>query len=320
VTRKGDLAYPVSPVSPQGNGDPVSFYLEAALDVPERGEVSFSPKSGSLVVCLSFFSQGEKGLVGLSHLISRELDGHGVVVLSPGKLLQDAVEVLKGEVHLPGPFVGLSEVPKKPVVDLRGRAHGLLEDGFHLGRGVNLGLEGQEKHLSFFLLLGFDVAPDGLGGNFSRRAHVVARVPEVSPQPLPEFGVSGEEGPGGSPLQHLGDCAGGFLGGSGEEDVDVVGHHLQGEDLVAPLGGEGEEGLLQGGVHGRQENMVAIPGRPHKVVAYAVDRRFCGLPVPLIHYLHGSGRLAVLQEREGVRVSPRFIGGIHGPPRAPPFF
>jgi hypothetical protein len=302
---EGDLAYPVPPVSPQGNGDPVPFYLEAALDVPERGEVPLAPKSGGLVVCLSFFPQGEKGLVGLSHLLSSELDGHGVVVLSPRKLLQDAVEVLAGEVHLPGPFVGLPEVPKQPVVDLGGGAHGLLENGFHLGRGVDLGLEGQEGHLRLFLLLGFDVAPDGLGGNFSRRAHVVARVPEVSPQPLPEFGVPGEEGPGGSPLQHLGDCAGGLLGGSGEEEVDVVGHHLQGEDLVAPLGGEGEEGLLQGGVHGRQEDVAAIPGRPHKVVAYAVDRRSRSLPVPLIHYLHGSGRPAVLQEGEGVRVSPR---------------
>ncbi len=31
--------------------------------------------------------------------------------LTPGKLLQDAVEVLAGEVHLPGPPVGLPEVP-----------------------------------------------------------------------------------------------------------------------------------------------------------------------------------------------------------------
>jgi hypothetical protein len=70
-----------------------------------------------------------------------------VVVLSSGKPLQDAVEVLAGKVHLPGPFVGLPEVPKEAVVDLGGGAHGLLEDGLHLGRGLDLGLEGQEGHL-----------------------------------------------------------------------------------------------------------------------------------------------------------------------------
>ena len=38
-------------------------------------------------------------------------------------------------------------MPHGDYVDLGGVAHSLLEDGFHLGSGVDLALEGEEGHL-----------------------------------------------------------------------------------------------------------------------------------------------------------------------------